>query len=176
MAAVWVFDRVVISDRGAAERGRDSWSDGWTPSGRTTTVGAGEELRRRAEDDGKPAWAAPFVGLRTADGWWAPVRAALLRYVRLADAPAKGKAKKARAEKPIVTYVSMQQEPYGAGAKVAEADHEALINGLGALVREGVLGEAYVVRGNGSLDVTGSEWEDRMRAIARSSVSTSLFA
>ncbi|KAH9939463.1 hypothetical protein B0H21DRAFT_756730 [Amylocystis lapponica] len=64
----------------------------------------------------------------------------------------------------------MQEEPYGAGARLGEADHEALVSGLGALVREGVLGEAYVVRGNGSVDVRGAEWEERMRAVARSSI------
>lgn len=179
MNAPWIFDRVVIADRGAAERGRDLWTRRWTPSG--TPNNGGNELKRQAEaEDSKPAWAAPFVGLQAPQGWWAPMRSALLSYLRLSDSRSDsgsgsmwGRKSKAPATKPVVTYVSMQSEPRGAGLRLRDEDHLALLVGLRALQKEGVLSEVHVVKGNGSVDVHGWEWADRMSAIAKSSVSFS---
>ena len=75
------------------------------------------------------------------------------------------------APKPVVTYVSMQNEPAGAGARLSDEDHAALVAGLQGLQREGLISEFHVVKGNGSVGVHGWEWADRMTAIARSSVS-----
>ncbi|KAH9919805.1 uncharacterized protein B0H18DRAFT_1026300 [Fomitopsis serialis] len=136
MNAPWIFDRVIIADRGASERGRDLWTRGWSP--------ASEDFTKRAEgDDGKPSWAAPFVGLRMKAGWWTPVRNALLSYLRLPE---------------------LQE------ATLNEDDHAALVAGLQSLQRDGVVSEVHVVKGNGSVGVHGWEWADRMSAIARSSI------
>lgn len=168
MNAPWVFDRVIIADRGAATWGRDLWMRGWSP--------AGSDLATRADgDENKPAWAAPFVGLRMKPGWWTPVRNSLLTYLRLLElqgAASKGSFwGKPAAPKPAVTYVSMQDEPVGAGARLNDEDHAALVAGLQGLQREGVISEVHIVKGNGSVGVHGWEWADRMSAIARSSVS-----
>ncbi|OCH86765.1 hypothetical protein OBBRIDRAFT_737399 [Obba rivulosa] len=169
MNSPWLFERAVIADRGAAERGRDHWAERWPPQAGERRDGG--ELQKRADaEEGMPVWAAPFIGLNAEQGWWQPMRTALLRYLRVPDEQT-GSAKRGRkgaAAKPVVTYVSMQAEPAEAGPRLLEKDHEALVAGLAGLVREGVLGEAHVVRGNGS--VPGSEWDERMRAIARSSV------
>ena len=168
MNAPWVFDRVIIADRGAAARGRDLWMRGWSP--------AGSDLATRADgDENKPAWAAPFIGLRMKPGWWTPVRNSLLTYLRLPElqgAASKGSFwSKPAAPKPVVTYVSMQDEPAGAGARLSDEDHAALVAGLQGLQREGVISEVHVVKGNGSVGVHGWEWTDRMSSIAKSSVS-----
>jgi len=168
MNAPWIFDRVIIADRGASERGRDLWTRGWSP--------ASEDFTKRAEDDGKPSWAAPFVGLRMKAGWWTPVRNALLSYLRLPELQeaTSGKSsfwsKKPAATRPVVTYVSMQDEPVGAGPRLNEENHAALLAGLQSLQRDGVVSEVHVVKGNGSVGVHGWEWADRMSAIARSSI------
>ncbi|KAH9833308.1 uncharacterized protein C8Q71DRAFT_197365 [Rhodofomes roseus] len=169
MNAPWIFDRVIIADRGAAERGRDFWGRGWSPA-------ADDLVRRAGGDDGKPAWAAPFVGLRMKAGWWAPVRNALLGYLHLpelqeaASSKVSFWSKKPAAGKPVVTYVSMQDEPMGAGPRLNNDDHAALVAGLQSLQRDGVVSEVHVVKGNGSVGVHGWEWADRMSAIARSSI------
>ncbi|OBZ67356.1 hypothetical protein A0H81_12672 [Grifola frondosa] len=172
MEVPWLLERVVVADRGAAERGRSQWA----PSGGA----AGDMKKRAAGDEGEPAWAAPFIGLKAADDWWAPVHASLARYLHIEEREADAaqasrslwgkKTKKAAAAKPVVSYVSMQDEPAGAGPRLRDEDHEGLVRGLDALLKEGVLKEVHVLKGNGS--VTGTEWEDRMRAISRSSVST----
>ncbi|KAH9899222.1 hypothetical protein C8Q73DRAFT_310806 [Cubamyces lactineus] len=174
MHVPFLLDRVVIADRGAAERGRAHWAP--APSART------DELKRRAAgQEGEPAWAAPFVGLSAPEAWWAPVRAALLRYLHLADGAGAGTygaseskgaslwgLSKKQAPRPVVAYVSMQDEPVGAGARLSSEDHERLVTGLKALEKQGVLGEVHVVRGNGS--VPAPEWEARMSAIARATI------
>ncbi|KAI0370526.1 hypothetical protein BV20DRAFT_966417 [Pilatotrama ljubarskyi] len=176
MHVPFLLERVVVADRGAAERGRDQWVS-------AADAARQDELTKREPGrEGEPPWAAPFVGLHAPEGWWAPVRAALLRYLHVGDGAAGadtvsesgrgvslwGLTKKQAARKPVVAYVSMQDEPAGAGARLAGEDHERLVNGLRALEREGVLGEVVVVRGNGS--VPAHEWEARMSAIARSTI------
>ena len=177
----FLFERVVVADLSAAERGRESWQNSPAPSSPSSSPsegesGEGERRRKRAPGDnasGAPAWAAPFVGLRAPEGWWAPPRAALLRYLGLPDAP--GHAGEARgfwgskkdARKAVVTYVSMLNEPAGAGARLSAADEERLVDGLRRMEREGVLGEVHVVRGNGTVGVSsGLPWEERRRAEA----------
>ncbi|KZT63320.1 hypothetical protein DAEQUDRAFT_815723 [Daedalea quercina L-15889] len=168
MNAPWIFDRVIIADRGAAERGRNLWVRGWSP--------AGDDLAERAEgDDGKPSWAAPFVGLRMKSGWWAPVRKSLLSYLRLPELQGTASSKgsfwsKSATSKHVVTYVSMQDEPAGAGPRLNSEDHAALVAGLRSLQRDGVVSEVHIVKGNGSAGMHGWEWADRMSAIARSSI------
>ncbi|KAI0355991.1 hypothetical protein OH77DRAFT_1424283 [Trametes cingulata] len=176
MHVPFLLERVVVAERGAAERGRDAWVSA------ADAARQDELTRREVGQEGEPAWAAPFVGLHAPEGWWAPVRAALLRYLHIgADGSSSagatsesrgaslwGLTKKQPARKPVVTYVSMQDEPAGAGARLVAGDHERLVSGLRALEREGVLGEVVVVRGNGS--VPAPEWEARMSAIARSTI------
>ncbi|PCH35351.1 hypothetical protein WOLCODRAFT_139864 [Wolfiporia cocos MD-104 SS10] len=165
--APWIFERVVIADRAAADRGRELWARRWTSSRPSS-----QELRKRAEgdewdvsgaEDGEdvPAWAAPLVGLPAPTTWWAPVRASLLSYLQVDE-------RETKKGKPVVTYVSMQQEPAGAGPRLLDVDDGALVAGLRGLERDGVLGAVHVVKGNGS--VSGPEWADRMRAFAESSI------
>lgn len=203
MHAPYVFDRLIVADSGAASRGREQWSIGWTAPARKggISVGNGNELRKRVEEHevrdqelllkrqevtetsqvGKPIWAAPFVGLPAPDNWFAPVRDALLSYLKMPpdvfESPQAVAAKKPSlwewrkpkkiASRPVLTYISMQDEPVNAGSRLRHEDHQALLQGLTILLREGVLSEVHVVRGNGTTEV----WEDRMSAIARSSVS-----
>ncbi|TBU48064.1 hypothetical protein BD309DRAFT_950501 [Dichomitus squalens] len=185
MHVPFLFERVVVADRGAADRGRANWlppapsssSDAAAPAAEAQVEARAEGLGKRAVgDEGEPVWAAPFVGLSAPQGWWAPVHAALLRYLHLPnDSPSAtsgagggfwGGAKEKR--KPVVTYVSMQDEPRGAGARLAHEEHEKLVLGLRRLEREGVLGEVHVVRGNGS--VSAPEWVERMGAFAKATI------
>ncbi|KAI0918760.1 hypothetical protein AcV7_006903 [Taiwanofungus camphoratus] len=179
MSVPWLFDRVVIADRGAADRGRERWSAGWSPPGKPAGIGAGAEFKKRAEgDEGMPSWAAPFVGLEARNNWWTPMRAALLRYLKITESQAGpsntrfkwGRKSKSSFKKPVITYISMQSEPLGAGPRLWDEDHDALVAGLRGLEREGLVSEMHIVRGNGSLDVHAWEWEERMKAIARSDI------
>lgn len=161
----FLFDHVLVIDRGAAERGRSSWTERWDGTGDHTQ----DELRRRQLDnteavDGLPVWAAPFVGLDAPREWWAPARAALRSYLGLPATTSDGAVRKAR---PMLTYVSMADEPAGSTeARLRDEDHARLVEGLRVLQKEGVLGGVNVVHGNGTREF----WEDRMRAIAQSSV------
>lgn len=162
MRLPYVLERVVIADRGAAERNRADWNIKWSPASRGQ---AGDELRKRqAVEDGLPPWAAPFVGFDVPEDWWKPVRASLLSYLGLPAAPAPKK-------KPVVTFVSMQDEPYEAGAHVRTEDHPGLVEGLEKLQREGVIAEFHVVRANG----TKENWDARMEAIARTDIMLGAF-
>ncbi len=175
----YLLDRVIIADSGAAERGRQNWTAGWEPP-KTTKAEHGVELRRRElieradeVEDSLPIWAAPFVGLKAPEGWWLPARAALLSYLRLppdspgGDSGTRGEKKSKGSDAPVLTYVSMQDEPSGAGPRLNSDTHDALVQGLHNLQADGVLSEVHIVRGNGTSEV----WEDRMKAIARSGVS-----
>ena len=62
----------------------------------------------------------------------------------------------------------MQSEPAASGAKLRNEDHLALLRGLRKLEMDGVLGGVNLVRGNGSAEM----WEERMRGIVESSVSS----
>lgn len=166
MHVPFVFDRVVVSDRGAAERGRTEWAQHWDAPVARDDVDY--DLRKRQElapelEEGLPAWAAPFVGLSVPGDWWAPAREALRSYLGLPIDPPPV----SRGTKPVLTYVSMADEPWTArDARVRDEDHPALVEGLLSLQKEGVLSEVHIVRGNGSRDI----WEDRMSAISRSQV------
>ncbi|KAI0828641.1 hypothetical protein BC628DRAFT_83933 [Trametes gibbosa] len=176
----FLFERVIVADRGAAERGRSHW----VPEVEAARV---DELRKRAPPTlaNAPVWASPFVGLTAPESWWSPVRAALLRYLHIVNGVAGssggvessrslwGLSKKQSPQKPVVAYVSMQDASAGAGARLADADHTRLVRGLQALVKEGVLGEVHLLRGNGS--VPGPEWEARMSVIARSTLADGVF-
>ncbi|KAI0760387.1 hypothetical protein C8Q74DRAFT_223807 [Fomes fomentarius] len=165
----FLLERVVIADRGAAERGRENWRSSQSS----------DNNKRAPSEKGEPVWAAPFVGLNAPDSWWGPVRSALMRYLHVSDGlPGSGSAageghglgslwgKRKETPKPVVSYISMQEQPMRAGPRLSGDDHENLVNGLRKLEREGVLGEVHVVNGNGS--VPAAEWAERMAAIARS--------
>ncbi|EKM58001.1 uncharacterized protein PHACADRAFT_251949 [Phanerochaete carnosa HHB-10118-sp] len=163
MQLPYVLERVVIADRGAAERNSADWTSKWAPA--PSRAGASDELRKRqGAEDGLPAWAAPFVGFDVPEDWWAPVRAALLSYLGLPTEPEQK-------EKPVVTFVSMQEEPYEAGAHIRTEDHPELVDGLQKLQREGVISELHIVRANG----TKENWDERMRAITRSDIMLGAF-
>jgi hypothetical protein len=152
----YVLERVVVADRGAAKRNSADWDTPWSPSAPSAHEG---ELRRRQAEDGLPAWAAPF-GFDMPAEWWAPARAALREYLGLP-------AEQARKGKPVVTFVSMREEPYEAGAHLRTEDHPGLVEGLRKLEKEGVIAEFNTVRGNG----TRENWEERMKVILRTDVS-----
>ena len=174
MHVPFLLERVVVADRGAAERGRANWRPA-APSG--SASGAPDMNKRAVGQEGEPVWAAPFVGLNAPDGWWAPMRSALLRYLHIPDMllhkPGShgggfwGKNKQGR--KPVVSYVSMQDMPPAAGPRLSPEDHQKLVSGLRRLEQEGVLGEVHVLSGNGT--VPAIEWTERMGAIALSTVS-----
>ncbi|TFK83076.1 hypothetical protein K466DRAFT_555640 [Polyporus arcularius HHB13444] len=175
MHVPFLLERVVIADRGAAERGRANWRSA-APSSPESQSGAPAMSKRAPGEEGEPAWAAPFVGLNAPDGWWAPMRSALLRFLHIADMslhkPSShgggfwGKSKQVR--KPVVSYVSMQGQPAVAGPRLSVEDHQRLVSGLQKLEQDGLLGEVHVLSGNGSVSAT--EWEERMSAIARSTI------
>ncbi|KAI0763049.1 hypothetical protein BD413DRAFT_616506 [Trametes elegans] len=173
MHVPFLLERVVVADRGAAERGREHWA-----SAPAVEAARGNELKKKRAPgrEGEPVWGAPFFGLAAPENWWAPARAALLRYLHAAADGAAGAGAsrslwglaKKQVRKPVVAYVSMQDAPAGAGARLFDQDHERLVTGLRELERQGVLGEVHVLRGNGS--VPAPEWEERMSAIARSTI------
>ena len=198
MEVPYLFDLLIIADSGAAERGRANWKAGWTPPKPSNKVDhTSGELRKRdssglemrAEGDESndkveveveevenlPMWAAPFVGLKAPQGWWAPARTALLSYLGLPPDSFNGDDSNTRGKKnkkgkgsiaPVLTYVSMQDEPKGAGPRLNGETHDELLQGLRRFEADGILGEVHVVRGNGTREV----WENRMSAIARSQV------
>ncbi|TCD65134.1 hypothetical protein EIP91_003065 [Steccherinum ochraceum] len=183
MHVPYLFDRLIVADSGAASRGREQWNIGWTPPLRkgSVSIGSGHDLRKRSDEDavedqelllkrqeepddshlGKPVWAAPFVGLPAPESWWTPVRAALLSYLKLPADP-----------EPQVESTTTKgafwgrDEPVNGGSRLRREDHTQLLKGLSELLKDGLLSEVHVVRGNGTLEV----WDDRMRAIARSSI------
>ena len=135
--------------------------------------------KRATAGEGAPVWAAPFVGLNAPDGWWAPMRAALLRYLRIDDPSSAAStskeshglgfwSKKKEPQKPVVSYISMQEQPTSMGPRLTGDDHVQLVTGLRKLEQEGVV-EVHVVNGNGS--VPALEWTERMSAFAQSTVS-----
>lgn len=160
----YLFDRVLLVDRGAAERNRAYWSTRWIPM--LNTHGA-DGLRKRQQPklnmDDLPSWGAPFVGLDAPERWWAPVRAAMLAYLGL---PADSENTEKRS-KPVVTVVSMAEEPYEAGGHIRNEHFPSLIEGLENLAKDGVISELHVVKGNG----TKENWEERMKIMTRTDVS-----
>ena len=154
MQLPYVFERIIVADRGAAERNSADWDSPWSPPSRPP-----KDLRKRQIEDGLPAWVAPF-GFDIPDGWWTPARASLREYLGLP-------AEQQRKGKPVVTFVSMQEEPYEAGAHIRTEDHPDLVAGLSKMQRDGVIAEFHTVRANG----TKEDWEERMKIILRTDVS-----
>ncbi len=98
MQIPFLLERVLLVDRGAAERGRSEWGEKWSDSSEYDS--SNDELRKRqAVEDGLPVWAAPFVAFDVSSGWFEPVRSALRSYLRL---PAESTQKK---RKPELTYL-----------------------------------------------------------------------
>ena len=157
----FVLERVVLADRGAAERNREDWTLRWSPELARPGVGVGDELRKRqGSEDGLPAWAAPVVGFDVPEGWWTPVRQAVTSYLGVP-------AEREKRRKPVVTFVSMQEEPYEAGAHIRTEDHPELVDGLRKLERDGVISEFHILRGNGSKEV----WDERLKIVSKTDVS-----
>jgi hypothetical protein len=175
MHVPYMFERVIVIDRVAADAGRESWSTRWQPMLDTHAGSLGDELRKRQinlqelNQDGLPAWAAPFVGFEAPERWWAPARAAMLSYIGLPSDAETGGAKRRR---PVVTFVTMEDEPYEAGAHIRTEDYPDLVDGLQNLAKQGVISEFHVVKGNG----TKESWEERMKVITRTDVSGRTFS
>ncbi|KAH9941738.1 uncharacterized protein BXZ73DRAFT_74923 [Epithele typhae] len=174
MHVPFLLERVVVADRGAAERGRDTWA---APRAFSEPISVSDEekagLAKRAEGGsiaGAPAWAAPLVALPAPQDWWAPARSALLRYLHVTDddATSAGGFWGRQERKPVVTFVSMRDMPAGAGPRLSAGDEDKLVQGLRRMERDGALEAVHVVRGNGS--VPALEWTERMGAFAKSSI------
>ena len=130
----------------------------------------GDELRKRQLDlaelnqEGLPAWVAPFIGFDAPERFWAPARAALLSYIGL---PSDAESVSTKRRKPVVTFVSMADEPYEAGAHIRTEDYPDLVAGLEKLAKQGIVSEFHIVKNNG----TKESWEERMKIITRTDVS-----
>ena len=166
MQLPYIFERVIVVDRAVADAGREGWSTRWQPMLNTH----GDELRKRQLDlaelnqEGLPAWAAPFIGFDAPERFWAPARAALLSYIGL---PSDAESVSTKRRKPVVTFVSMADEPYEAGAHIRTEDYPDLVAGLEKLAKQGIVSEFHIVKNNG----TKESWEERMKIITRTDVS-----
>ena len=116
-----LLDRVVVSDRGAAQH------SGLPP--------------------GMSAWSPPFTSLRASEEWFEAARLPLAQLVLGEDASAvpDGTATPT-AGTHAVTYISKQAG--GNGERLLAADHEALLEGLQNLARTGV--KVFVIDENAS--------------------------
>lgn len=117
------------------------------------------QAAQRSVGYGLPAFAVAF-GLDASVSWWEPIRRNMALFLE--------EYQVSSAAKPVVTYLHSQSERKG--LKLSNADHEALINGLQSLSRSYGY-ELHVV----SSDTSDTSWRERMTAIVRSSVCSSIF-
>lgn len=145
----FLFDRLVLADRGAAIRGAASFDYAALAQ---PPAKASAQLTLSPVDTHLP-FAAPFA-LPAPANWWAPARARLLAYLSIAD-DAKSKA---------LTYVSTQHR--ATGPRLRAADHAKLVAELRKL--GAAQGWAVHVVEHGGADQT--PWSTHLLAAARSSV------
>lgn len=116
-----LLDRVVVSDRGAAQH------SGLSP--------------------GMSAWSPPFTSLRASEDWFEPVRWPLAQLVLGEDASAvSDSTAKPATGTHAVTYISRQDS--ADRDRLLAADHDALLKGLQHLARTGV--KVFVIDENAS--------------------------
>ena len=139
MQIPFILERVVIADRGAAARVR--------------SVG-----------DEQPIFSPPFVAMETSPHWWEPIRRMMTEFCQLLDEQGKksGSQLKPQAKiKPVVTYLSTQENP--TGPRMGDAEHQTLVKAL----KEFGYHHGYEV----NVVPSDAKWIERMRVLTRSTVS-----
>ncbi|KAF8637883.1 hypothetical protein AX17_002506 [Amanita inopinata Kibby_2008] len=101
----------------------------------------------------QPVFSSPF-SLEVSAYWWEPVRRTLTSYYDLDEDAAS---------KPVVTYLQRQGETNG--ARIRPEDHELLVRSLKDIARTDRF-ELQIV----STSTFDTKWDDKMAAIARSTV------
>ena len=103
----------------------------------------------------QPIFSLPF-DLEASKNWWEPVRRTLALYFDAYYEKAK--------DKKVITYLHRQSE--STGPKLVSEDHDALVRALQKLGRS----RGYVVH-IVSTSTTETDWNEKMGAVVRSSVS-----
>ncbi|KDQ58697.1 hypothetical protein JAAARDRAFT_128853 [Jaapia argillacea MUCL 33604] len=138
----FLFERVVIADRGAARRG--------------LVIGDA------AASEGNPDWANPFLRMEADQGWLEPIRLNLMRYLGIPDDRiTEGNKGKAKTPKSVITYVSRQRT--GSNARLRDADHQALVDGLNGLGKH----YGYPVH---IVEEGVTSWDEKMSALVQSTI------
>ena len=106
----------------------------------------------------QPIFSLPF-DLEASKNWWEPVRRTLALYFDAYYEKAK--------DKKVITYLHRQFE--STGPKLVSEDHDALVRALQKLGRS----RGYVVHVVSTLTTTETDWNQKMGAVVRSSVSLS---
>lgn len=104
MPTPFMFERIVLADRGAASR------------------------THFADGSADPEWAGPFLDLEASDNWIAPLRAAIAGHVGASDIDHAGGWWKRGEERPVVVYISKQLDAQG--PKLKADDHKKLVAAL----------------------------------------------
>lgn len=131
MHVPFVFERVVVADRGAAARASGS----------------------------QPVFSPPFEDLQASKYWFEPVRKVMTGFLQISEESEKKKKSMVVVDtKPVVTYLSTQEKTVG--PRIKETHNQMLLKGLDSL--DGI--ELNVVPAD-------SRWDERMRILARSTVS-----
>ena len=115
-------------------------------------VVADRQASRRSLNDGLPAFAST-LSLGVSPHWWQPIRGNLVRFLGVTPP-----------RRPVVTYIHCQSEPEG--LKLSAQDHDALVAALLPMGKK----YKYEIRVVSS-QTFDTDWQERMSAIAKSSVS-----
>ncbi|EPQ52405.1 hypothetical protein GLOTRDRAFT_132253 [Gloeophyllum trabeum ATCC 11539] len=136
----FLLERVVLLDRAAAQRS--------------------------GLESGLPFWANAFTRMEASPYWWAPIRKTLAGFLSVdLDEEGAGKGRKTAKTKPVITYITRQNEEQG--ARLRPQDHQLLVDALRGLEKHYGY-EVHVVSRE-------TEWKDRMSAILRSSMILSVY-